>query len=824
MVYLKNKKKIDLSKTLKYVVMMTIILNIFMPCFFNIVDAAIYLKDVTLPISEIKYNATDNSSVFPDSYKAYIKNLKASHTNWVFKAVYTGLDWTESVSQESYEVNPGISAVPDSYSSNWKKDGINKYIDGSFVIASKKAVAYTMDPRNYLNDTGIFQFEALDFNSETSTTSTIDKILLGTTMSSFPTQYKKSLNMVTLENGLAWTQIIINAAKNSGGSGISAVFLASRMKQETSLEILNNESINGSSLIYPGIYNFFNIGSTPNSDGTGSVTNGLAYASSQGWTIPQKSIAAGAIYLWSNYIKWGQNTIYFQKFDVNNPLKDINIPSEGGVASALYAYQYMTNILAPSSESKITYNACLKSNILNANFVFYIPVYNNMSNIISAHPDSEITESTITGTDIIYLDDGTINGTDYFNIRSGAGSEYDTIAQMVEISEGAENRTKFTRTQKGTNGWDKIQLSDGRQGYVYQAFVCDYSYTHLTGVSLDKSIVVLKAGDTTTLTANILPTNAYVKNVKWWCNNTNVATVDCNGKITAVGKDTTTNAATVFAITLDGNKEATCVVKIGNPVTGITLDKSDVTLGVGSTTILTASILPTNATVKNVTWLCNNTNVATVDSNGKITAIGKDTTTNAATIFAVTKDGNKEARCVVKVKTLVTGITLNKSIVTLKTGDTTTLIANVLPSSAYIKDVTWRCNNTNVATVDSNGKITAIGNDTTTNAATVFTVTKDGNKEARCVVIVSNPVTGITLDRSNVTLSVGSTTTLNATILPTNATIKTVTWWCNNTNVATVDSNGKITAIGKDTTTNAATIFAVTKDGNKEARCVVTVK
>ena len=654
--------KIKIRKILKNVIVMTIILSISMSNFVNIVNAVIYTN---LPVSETRYDATDNSSVFPDSYKAYIKNLKLAHPTWTFKAVYTGLDWTQSVTQESYDVKPGISLVPDTYSANWKKDGVNNYADGSFVIASKKAVAYTLDPRNYLNDTGIFQFEALDFNAETSATSTIDKIILGTTMSTYPTQYKKSLNMVTLENGLTWTQIIINAAKTAGGSGISAVFLASRMKEETSLEIINNPSINGSSTTYPGIYNFFNIGSVPNSDGQGSVTNGLAYAAnptnslgekiynkdgSFGWTTPQKSIEAGATMLWSSYIKWGQNTIYFQKFDVNNPPKDITNPSAGGIASFLYGSQYMTNILAPSSESKISYNAYSNTGLLDSSFVFYIPVYENMPSTISAHPDSEITTSTITGTDIIYLDDGISNGTDYFNIRSGAGTEFNTIAQIVELSEGAENRTKFTRTQIGTNGWDKIKLSNGTEGYVYQGFVKEYAYTHVTGVTLNKSTANLKLGETTTLTATVAPTDAYIKNLTWNSSNSGIATVDNTGKVTPV----TIGTANITATTLDGSKVATCTIVVDKTLAStISVTNTEYPLVVGNYLQVAPTVLPVTTTDKSYNILITDPSIATVE-NGKIKGLKAGNTI----VTLTTKDGsNKSSTFTLKVTETVATVT-----------------------------------------------------------------------------------------------------------------------------------------------------------------------
>ncbi len=620
---------------------MSIILNISMSGFLNIVNAVIYPSNPSWPgTTEIKYNEADNSAAFPDSYKQYIKNLKEKHPNWIFKAVYTGLDWNESVRHESYEVKTGISTVPDNYSAEWKKDGINHISDGSFVIASKKAVAYTMDPRNHLSDTSIFQFEALDFNSETSTETTISKVITGTPMSSFSTKYKKSDNMVDLEGDLTWSKIIIDAAKNSGGNGISAVFLASRMKQETGLDILGNGSINGSSVTYPGTYNFFNIGATPNSDGTGSVTNGLKYALDKGWITPKLSIDAGAKILWADWIKWGQNTVYFQKFDVSNVY---------GNAKHLYGTQYMTNILAPSSESQISYKAYLNSNLLDSNFVFYIPVYENMPDNVSPHPDSE-TSTVITGTDIVYLDDGEINGTDTFNVRSGPSTDYNIVRTITEAKEGAENRTKFTRTQVGTNGWDKIQFNDGTEGYIYQAYVKEYNYSHVTGITLNKANTTLKVGEITTLIATISPIDAYIKNVTWISSNSSVAKVDNAGKVTA----TSVGTANITATTLDGSKVATCVVTVEKTLaSGISVQNTEYPVIVGNSLQLQPTVLPATATDKSYDISITDPTIAIVES-GKIKGLKVGTTE----VTLTTKDGSNKT-CKFNLKVVENVVTIN---------------------------------------------------------------------------------------------------------------------------------------------------------------------
>ncbi len=161
---------------------------------------------------------------------------------------------------------------------------------------------------------------------------------------------------------------------------------------------------------------------------------------------------------------------------------------------------------------------------------------------------------------------------------------------------------------------------------------------------------------------------------------------------------------------------------------------------------------------------------------------------------------------------------LNKTAVTKKVGETEQLIATVVPADATNKAVTWKSSNTEVATVDSNGKVTAkkVG------TAEVTVTTKDGNKTATCIVKVTAntvAVTGVKLNKTSISKVVGQTEQLTATVLPENATNKAVTWKSSNTAVATVDANGKVTAKKVGT----AKVTVTTKDGNKTATCSVTV-
>ncbi|MFJ7952509.1 YDG domain-containing protein [Lysinibacillus sp. NPDC096418] len=163
----------------------------------------------------------------------------------------------------------------------------------------------------------------------------------------------------------------------------------------------------------------------------------------------------------------------------------------------------------------------------------------------------------------------------------------------------------------------------------------------------------------------------------------------------------------------------------------------------------------------------------------------------------------------------VTGITLNTTTATIIQGETAQLTASILPVTATNKNVTWTSSDKNVATVDNQGKVTAIG----VGNATITVKTVDGAKLATATIEVVIPVTGITLDETSGILHVGDSKTLTATVTPTNATNKNVAWTSSDKNVATVDSQGKVTAIG----VGNATITATTADGSKTATATYTV-
>ena len=250
----------------------------------------------------------------------------------------------------------------------------------------------------------------------------------------------------------------------------------------------------------------------------------------------------------------------------------------------------------------------------------------------------------------------------------------------------------------------------------------------------------------------------------------------------------------------------------------VSLNKSATTLTEGESETLTATITPSNATGdKTVKWSSSNEAVATVDSNGKVTAKKAGTA-----VITATSSNGKTAGCTVTVKQkeiAITGISLNKSTTSLTEGESETLTATITPSNATgDKTVKWSSSNEAVATVDSNGKVTAKKAGTA-----VITATSSNGKTAGCTVTVKQKeiaITGISLNKSTTSLTEGESETLTATITPSNATgDKTVKWSSSNEAVATVDSNGKVTAKKAGTA-----VITATSSNGKSASCTVTVK
>ena len=348
----------------------------------------------------------------------------------------------------------------------------------------------------------------------------------------------------------------------------------------------------------------------------------------------------------------------------------------------------------------------------------------------------------------------------------------------------------------------------------------------VSSVTLDNTTLTLEEGQSVTLTATVLPDNATNKSLNWTSSNPAVATVNQSGEVTAL----TTGTTIVKATAKDGSgKYDECTVTVEEnvppviPVTSVTLNKNEMTLVEGGSEMLTATVLPHNATDKSLTWTSSNPTAATVNQAGEVTALTIGTTT----IRATAKDGSdKYDECVVTVvePILVTGVTLDQTELTLKEGDIVLLTATVLPDNATDPSLNWTSSNPAVASVNAAGMISALEMGTTTIRATA----NDGSGHyAECTLTVEEyippviPVTSVTLDKTTLTLEEGQSASLNATVMPADASDKSLTWSSSNPAVATVNDAGVVTALTAGTTIVKAT---ANDDSGKYGECTVTVQ
>ena len=334
-------------------------------------------------------------------------------------------------------------------------------------------------------------------------------------------------------------------------------------------------------------------------------------------------------------------------------------------------------------------------------------------------------------------------------------------------------------------------------------------YNRVSSVTLNYTSLVIEKGHSKQITATIYPSNAYNKTLIWSSSNPSVASVNSTGLVTGLG----VGNAVISATTTDGsNITATCNVEVRIYANEVNLNKHGTSIYAGGTEQLTAQVLPEDASIKTVTWSSSNTNVATVNQNGLVTAkkVG-----NAIVTATATDGSGVSGSCVVTV-TGITNISLNKSSTSIYVGGTETLTATIIPSDVINKTLTWSSSNTNVATVNQNGLVTAkaLGS-----AIITATATDGSGVSGSCVVTVTG-ITNISLNKSSTSIYVGGTETLTATIIPSDVINKTLTWSSSNTNVATVNQNGLVTAKALGT----ATITATATDGSGvSGSCVVTV-
>ncbi len=434
-----------------------------------------------------------------------------------------------------------------------------------------------------------------------------------------------------------------------------------------------------------------------------------------------------------------------------------------------------------------------------------------------------------------YIADSNINNDDYQAsiAKMGVESPYEEYIAQSDDNTGVIKTRDIQYFQSATSTPGQSYMSDDMKEWTdlyensktrnmnlcIKAFVKDnQNYVPpVEKVEINKNELTIIKGDEETLVATVSPDNVVDSKVYWTSSNKNVATVDKDGKVTAVAG----GEATIYARSSNATVFAECKVKVDVPVENIVLNQKEVTILANETHILAPIVSPDDATTKEVQWSSSNTNVCRVTDDGVLIGLKQ----GRAIITALIKDayGTHTATCnIVIPESLlvdVTGVKLNKKQTIIKKGNRETLEATVLPEDATNKTVVWTSSNKSVATVNANGRVTALSAGKTT--ITVTTV--NGGETATCEVIVTEdatvPVEGVTLDKSSVSMEKGESTTLTATVKPTNSTNKNATWSSSNEDVAMVNNSGKIVAIGAGN----AVVTVKTEDGAHTAECKVSV-
>jgi uncharacterized protein YjdB len=341
--------------------------------------------------------------------------------------------------------------------------------------------------------------------------------------------------------------------------------------------------------------------------------------------------------------------------------------------------------------------------------------------------------------------------------------------------------------------------------------------TSVTGIELSQSSLNMELGDSPyTLGATILPDNATNQTITWSSSDESVASIVPNGNVCSIGA-AGVGTATITATTADGGHSATCTVTVtGVPVTGVTLDKTELTLSPGETYKLTATVSPDDASVKTVKWTSSNPEDVWVENDGTVKALAE----NGSSIITVTTDnGGYTATCEVTVKYVpVTSVILNKTTLSLSAGASETLTATWSPEDATNPVMIWSTSDESIVTVDYEGKVTA-DEDCRGGNATITVSMEAGKVTATCEVTVTVPVTEVVLSHETWSMAVGDSYTLGASVRPIYATNQNISWSSSNTGIVTVDSNGTIKGISVGT----ATITATSEDGGYTDTCEVTV-
>lgn len=419
---------------------------LFITTAFTMQNAAVYAADSS-------FEAALQAEGFPESYRVKLRLLHQKHPNWTFKAKKLEFSWKDALAKQYADADANTISV--NYKDAYKavREGTYNFTthtylpkDGaSWVSASKQAVAFYMDPRNWLTESGIFMFEPFYYDSSCQTEEIVKSILKGTGLPSNASAYYMEAAQQTY-NGKTYS--------------ISPVYLAAK----TRIELGNSKfMIDGHSFTYKGkdysnCYNPYNIGSVDSADGTAAL-KGLVFAAGgsnqsetsylRPWNSLKKAVKGGALYIADRFMSNNQYSLYYERFNVRNGLSDIG------------TYQYATNVFNAATLAAIMYDDYYDFGVLNEAFTFEIPVYQDM-------PSSPCKQPPATGNNNCYLDSISLSAdgrklscTPAFDRFTSTYTVRETVAADKLTIKADKNDPSATVTISGNNlvnGENKIAI------------------------------------------------------------------------------------------------------------------------------------------------------------------------------------------------------------------------------------------------------------------------------------------------------------------------------------------------------------------------------
>lgn len=369
---------------------------------------------------------------FPNSYIPFLTFLHKKYPNWIFKPITMAKTFNTVIKME--EGKNSLPNPPDIYKLSLNiRENPNWYTTTSYVDA------VFLDPRTYLTEKNIFAFEDLQYDKDFPNQEIIELLFKDTYLTKIDTDPSNTDKFTFIDYFM----------KAGEKYGVSPAHLAVRAKQEGMTDenysaVSGIATTNGGSTYrgysLDGYYNFFNINAYQDNYTNSSVTRGLAYAAiltlgadnsyGKPWNTRKKAIYGGAQFLGQDYVSVGQYTTYFQKFDISP------------TSQSSYTHQYMSNIIAPASESLSTYESRTSANLMNTSFVFSIPVYSDLSESFTTHP--------IIGNNDNSLSDIKINGTTIVNFDRDVLTYTQTVVNTLTKVELTATATSSTSTIEGT--------------------------------------------------------------------------------------------------------------------------------------------------------------------------------------------------------------------------------------------------------------------------------------------------------------------------------------------------------------------------------------